>query len=234
MCRRILTPSSSLPNTEILFDAATASKQSFIIQEYDVLCGKCNFCFENSGNCRLRHLVAEYAKAYRDAPSKKSKMNVVHRIVDRILKEGGRFLLPNDDGSWSDGGRKHGKLRVGRALRDAVRGRNKCISRIQRDLSSHTEDYDTLSPDDCTTVAAAGSSGSECEGGIFLPKSLADSSPEFLDDIKFDIGDFVNDLAYLLEDEEDKSEPIMSYRGGSACLGQASVEKVSAVSSSIF
>jgi hypothetical protein len=80
-------------------------------------------------------LIAEYADMYEMALTKKTKMRVVMMIVDIVIARGGRFLINNNNGTWSDGGRKHGKKKTGCAFCDALRGRVKCISQMRERLS---------------------------------------------------------------------------------------------------
>jgi hypothetical protein len=75
-------------------------------------------------------------------------MQVILLVVNIVIARGGRFLVRNKDGSWSDGGRKQGKKKVGHAFRDALRGRVKCISEIQRAMSQDDSSIDTLDSDD--------------------------------------------------------------------------------------
>lgn len=65
-------------------------------------------------------------------------------ITDIVIARGGRFLVQIErDGSWNDGGKKVGKKKVGHALRDALRGRVKCMSKIlaNKRRAEHSDDW---------------------------------------------------------------------------------------------
>lgn len=104
----------------------------------DVLCGRGKTCFEHRGNDNFRNIIARHIDIYSKASTKKAKMQVVVGVVEMIIAGGGRFLVRKHsyDGDksqsyWVDGGRKQGKKKVGHALRDALRGRVKCISKLR-------------------------------------------------------------------------------------------------------
>ena len=136
MCRvQHITPTSS--HGEQLDEELQSLVSSFTIKPDDVLCGRSSFCFFNEGNDRFRRLIARYADDYQKSNSKKAKMGIVTHIVHIIMSRGGRFLVLGSDGStWADGGERQGKVKTGRAFRDAVRGRTKCVAKIQNDLIS--------------------------------------------------------------------------------------------------
>lgn len=111
----------------------------------DVLCGRGKMCFHHDGNDRFRMLIAEHADTYKQAPTKKAKMQVVMLIVDIVIARGGRFLIRTKEGSWVDGGRKQGKKKTGHAFRDALRGRVKCITQMRESnafINARSDDSD--------------------------------------------------------------------------------------------
>mmetsp|Transcript_18808 Transcript_18808/g.27815 ORF Transcript_18808/g.27815 Transcript_18808/m.27815 type:complete len:223 (-) Transcript_18808:319-987(-) len=115
--------------------------QSFVIKPNptDVLCGRGKTCFEHEGNDAFRKVVARHIDAYSIAPTKKAKMQVVVRVVDIVISQGGRFLIRNHVGGphyWVDGGSKQGKKKTGHALRDALRGRVKCVEKLRRESNA--------------------------------------------------------------------------------------------------
>merc|ERR1711915_546392 len=74
-------------------------------------------------------------------------------VVDIIITRGGRFLIRCDKDKvgegWFDGGVKQGKKKTGHALRDALRGRVKCISEIRAknsDRSSFSPQHAMIPP----------------------------------------------------------------------------------------
>jgi len=98
----------------------------------DVLCGRGKICFDHKGNDGFRELIAKYADPYRTSSTKKAKMQVIMNVVNIVTAKGGRFLVKNKeevDQPWVDGGIKQGKKKTGHALRDALRGRVKCITK---------------------------------------------------------------------------------------------------------
>mmetsp|Transcript_11445 Transcript_11445/g.17588 ORF Transcript_11445/g.17588 Transcript_11445/m.17588 type:complete len:238 (-) Transcript_11445:118-831(-) len=101
----------------------------------DVLCGRGKMAFDHIGNDCFRVLISRAVDAYQAAPTKKSKTDVIHQIVDTVYARGGRFLI-NKNGQWIDGGIEQGKKKTGYALRDAARGRVKCIFEPASNLKS--------------------------------------------------------------------------------------------------
>eukprot|EP00547_Thalassionema_nitzschioides_P017220 CAMPEP_0194242946 /NCGR_PEP_ID=MMETSP0158-20130606/8326_1 /TAXON_ID=33649 /ORGANISM="Thalassionema nitzschioides, Strain L26-B" /LENGTH=242 /DNA_ID=CAMNT_0038978133 /DNA_START=137 /DNA_END=865 /DNA_ORIENTATION=- len=100
----------------------------------DVLCGRGKICFEHKGNDSFRMLIAQHVDSYENSASKKAKMDVIMQVVDTVITRGGRFLVRDKEkagGVWIDGGVKQGKKKTGHALRDALRGRVKCISEMR-------------------------------------------------------------------------------------------------------
>mmetsp|Transcript_16786 Transcript_16786/g.25369 ORF Transcript_16786/g.25369 Transcript_16786/m.25369 type:complete len:264 (+) Transcript_16786:154-945(+) len=117
----------------------------------DVLCGRGKACFDHVGNDSFRLLIAQHVDSYENAPSKKAKMDVIMQVVDVVVSRGGRFLLKNNKEKevvWIDGGVKQGKKKTGHALRDALRGRVKCISELRAHHNHHHSEYH---PQDITT-----------------------------------------------------------------------------------
>ena len=118
----------------------------------DVLSGRSMMCFRHEGNDRFRMLIAEHADTYKMSSTKTARMDVVALVVDIVIARGGRFLVPYNFGTWLDGGRKLGKKKAGYALRDALRGRIKCITEMREvnaqvlrntsNDSSHSSAYD--------------------------------------------------------------------------------------------
>lgn len=132
----------------------------------DVLCGRGKTCFEHQGNDDFRKVVAQHIDAYNIAPTKKAKMQVVVKVVDIIISRGGRFLIrkSNQGGPrhWVDGGRKQGKKKTGHALRDALRGRVKCVAklRVENDLSK------MIFPSQIMSLNYTASSSTNCDSSL--------------------------------------------------------------------
>lgn len=99
----------------------------------DVLCGRGKSTFRHEGNQRFRELIGEHADTYKMATTKKQKMQVIVLITDIIIARGGRFMVSDNKNHWVNAGAKHGRKKVGHSLRDALRGRSKCIGRIIND-----------------------------------------------------------------------------------------------------
>jgi hypothetical protein len=110
----------------------------------DVLCGRGKMRFHHEGNDSFRMLIAEHSETYKMAPTKKLKMQVVALVVDVVFSRGGRFLIQTTDGSWVDGGKKQGKVKTGHAMRDALRGKVKCITRMRE---SHAQERRDMNDD---------------------------------------------------------------------------------------
>ena len=127
----------------------------------DVLSGRSMMCFRHEGNDRFRMLIAEHADTYKMSSTKTARMDVVALVVDIVIARGGRFLVPYNFGTWLDGGRKLGKKKAGYALRDALRGRIKCITEMREvnaqvlrntsNDSSHSSAYDRSEEFDLNT-----------------------------------------------------------------------------------
>lgn len=116
----------------------------------DVLCGRGKMCFHHEGNDSFRMLIAEHVDTYKMAPTKKLKMQVVACVVDLVVARGGRFMIQNKDGSWVDGGRKQGKKKTGHAMRDALRGRVKCITQMRENNALASRNNDESSHSSCS------------------------------------------------------------------------------------
>jgi hypothetical protein len=98
--------------------------------EHDVLCGRSKYCYHHTGNQTFRKLIADNLEAYKSAPTKKLKMQIVMTIVDTVNSRGGRFLMQDSQGRWKNGGKTLAKKKAGNALRDAQRGRIKLRTSI--------------------------------------------------------------------------------------------------------
>jgi hypothetical protein len=65
----------------------------------DVLFGRGKTNQEHSGNVVMRNIIAEYIPAYRVA-TKPEKGRIPLQVVQRIKREGGRFLKRDTDHGW--------------------------------------------------------------------------------------------------------------------------------------
>jgi hypothetical protein len=113
--------------------------------KHDVLSGKSKYCFRHSGNQTFRVLIAENVTAYKMAPTKKLKMQIVITVADTVLFQGGRFLTLDSQGCWKDGGLALGKKKVGNAFRDAQRGRLKLTKNACNDGNVCVESHGSSS-----------------------------------------------------------------------------------------
>lgn len=180
----------------------------------DVLCGRGKTCFEHEGNDAFRKVVARHVDAYNMAPTKKAKMQVVVRVVDIVISQGGRFLVRHRGGGsphycWMDGGCKQGKKKAGHALRDALRGRVKCVEKLRREsnasptmLPKPTLDYSTSGE-----FTSDSSLDSQDDNDAFFYECLDSlNSDEFrlkCDDLKFDNEENSMELESSLEPEKE-------------------------------
>jgi hypothetical protein len=98
--------------------------------EHDVLCGRSKYSYHHTGNQTFRKVIADNLAAYKSAPAKKFKMQIVMAIVDNVTSRGGRFLMQNSQGRWKNGDKTLAKKKAGNALRDAQRGRIKLATNI--------------------------------------------------------------------------------------------------------
>ena len=142
----------------------------------DVLCGRGKTCFEHEGNNAFRKIVAQHIDAYSCALTKKAKMQVVVRVVDIVLSQGGRFLVRNRGSPhyWVDGGSKQGKKKAGHALRDALRGRVKCVEklRMENNMSKPVIPIPALSYSSSEDFASDSSLDSHDETDAFFNECL--------------------------------------------------------------
>mmetsp|Transcript_26859 Transcript_26859/g.40652 ORF Transcript_26859/g.40652 Transcript_26859/m.40652 type:complete len:217 (+) Transcript_26859:264-914(+) len=142
----------------------------------DVLCGRGKTCFEHEGNNAFRKIVAQHIDAYSCALTKKAKMQVVVRVVDIVLSQGGRFLVRNRGSPhyWVDGGSKQGKKKAGHALRDALRGRVKCVEklRMESNMSKSMIPIPTLTYSSSEEFASDSSLDSHNETDAFFNECL--------------------------------------------------------------
>jgi hypothetical protein len=83
------------------------------------------------GNKRFREMVAASLDEYIEAGNRFEKSLVIHRIVDQIQAEGGRFLKKDTRvGKWCELTQQQSKEKVGHAIRDAA---NLYLSRQQKE-----------------------------------------------------------------------------------------------------
>jgi hypothetical protein len=90
------------------------------VQPKDVLCGRDRRAHNHPGNKRFRSIVQSYRERYQSAPRREDKNRITNEIIQRVLREGGRFLrLEEETGQWVlvDASGAHDK--VSHALRSA-------------------------------------------------------------------------------------------------------------------
>jgi hypothetical protein len=93
---------------------------SSTVQPKDVLCGRDRRAHNHPGNKRFRSIVQSYREKYQSAPRREDKNRITNEIIQRVLREGGRFLrLEEETGQWVlvDSSGAHDK--VSHALRSA-------------------------------------------------------------------------------------------------------------------
>jgi hypothetical protein len=137
-------------SSQICTNKAFVHTMSILPCEHDVLCGRSKYCFRHPGNERFRALIAENIEAYKSAPTKKLKMQLVTTIVGTVISQGGRFLSQDSQGQWKNGDINLGKKKTGNALRDAQRGRIR---------------FKTNAPNDCNLNSATHVTRSQEESG---------------------------------------------------------------------
>jgi uncharacterized protein (DUF779 family) len=146
------------PQLELGQQVEATSSNSMKIEipkKTDVLCGRGKMRFHHEGNDSFRMLIAEHSETYKMAPTKKLKMQVVELVVDVVFSRGGRFLIQVADGSWVDGGKKQGKVKTGHAMRDALRGK---VKRITKMRESHAQELRDTSDDPSYSSSSLSSS----------------------------------------------------------------------------
>lgn len=117
------------PQQELGFEDITSNSITIATpRKADVLCGRGKVRFHHEGNESFRMLIAEHLEMYKMATTKKLKMQVIELVVDFAIARGGRFLIQITEDTWVDGGIKQGKKKAGRAMRDALKGKVKCIT----------------------------------------------------------------------------------------------------------
>jgi hypothetical protein len=96
------------------------SAVSSTVQPKDVLCGRDRRAHNHPGNKRFRTIVQSYREKYQNAPRREDKNRITNEIIQRVLRDGGRFLrLEEETGEWVlvDSAGAHDK--VSHALRSA-------------------------------------------------------------------------------------------------------------------
>lgn len=84
----------------------------------DILCGRGGSSNPHSGNCNFRRLIAANRAQY-SSLTKKQKIQLARRIVDRIHGSGGRFLAKDTaSGCWYDVGVSRSVEKTSQALRE--------------------------------------------------------------------------------------------------------------------
>ncbi|GKY94919.1 hypothetical protein MPSEU_000456800 [Mayamaea pseudoterrestris] len=116
------------------------------VRRSDVLCGRGKTSFNHSGNKWFRDAVSGSMDDYLRAENRFEKSLVVHNIMDRVKKEGGRFLKKDHHiNKWVELSEPQAKEKVGHAVRDAVNaleGRKKKCKRIEGLSSSRGGESD--------------------------------------------------------------------------------------------
>jgi hypothetical protein len=108
----------------------------------DVLCGRGGLTNSHCGNRRFRHIVAEYQQQYLNAKKKEKKL-ISHQIVERVVKNGGRFLKRSaDSGIWAEVTPKKAVEKTSQALREGLDVKHKTIrpEKILRQNSNGSEE----------------------------------------------------------------------------------------------
>lgn len=112
--------------------------RSVIPTENDVLCGRGTVSFQHEGNQSFRFLIAYHIPNYQKAQTKKDKMILVNHITHLIFKRGGRFLRPQGSTPlWYAMGLRDSRRKVGHSLRDAAKGKIKCVKALSEAIDKH-------------------------------------------------------------------------------------------------
>jgi hypothetical protein len=67
----------------------------YVLNEYDVICGRGVTCYNHMGNIRLRQLVQQHVASYRKATNKYDKTLLLQSIIDQI-----RRITPTPGGGF--------------------------------------------------------------------------------------------------------------------------------------
>jgi hypothetical protein len=70
--------------------------ENYILNDFDVVCGRGRTCYNHPGNVRFRVIVKHHFQQYLDAPTKSDKTNVLQQIIQYIRQttptRGGGFV----------------------------------------------------------------------------------------------------------------------------------------------
>jgi hypothetical protein len=168
---QLLNAPTKLNNVGSLIPASSHQQQKreamphgYVPSDSDVCCGRGKVNWNMTGNVNFRKLVHASVAQYMQAPLKKEKTAVVVSVVDKIRRQGGRFLKQQQkDGSsdcWFDIGDTAARSKVGHSLRDQV-GRS--VSEAKSRLRQANKEQKRRAADaigDCDFDSAAGSTAS--------------------------------------------------------------------------
>ncbi|KAL3923907.1 MAG: hypothetical protein SGILL_001373 [Bacillariaceae sp.] len=123
--------------------SSSSSSDGNAIRQYDVLCGRGGLTNSHLGNKNFRAIVAEYQSEYLVA-KKKDKKIIAQRIVDRIERNGGRFLKRSAASDvWSEVTSKKALEKTSQALREGLDVRHKTV---RPEKLFHPRDSDEKNP----------------------------------------------------------------------------------------
>ena len=116
--------------------AAVPNHRNVLPEPNDVLCGRGRVCFEHEGNRKFRALIALNLQTYLDAPSRKIRTQLVRAIAETVQSVGGRFLIHDfKSNTWTDGGMKKAKDKIGHSFRDAMAHKYKVVQELHSQFS---------------------------------------------------------------------------------------------------
>lgn len=120
----------------------------FVPGPKDVCSGRGKRNWNHVGNIAFRNMVQSHVEDYMTAPNKNEKTAIVCRIVDKMRRDGCRFLQQNKQGLWYDIGDAKARDKVGHSLRDQVTA----INRGQAQLPSKRETKPPQQPAPTSTM----------------------------------------------------------------------------------
>jgi len=101
-------------------------------QNFNVICAKGRFAFNNTGNKRFRQIVKKYLEQYDNASNKNEKSKVVTAIIENVRIRGNFVKQDAKTGSFMPVSNRLTREKVGQGLRDALHMKYKSSSKAKK------------------------------------------------------------------------------------------------------
>lgn len=101
-------------------------------QDFNVICAKGRFAFNNSGNRRFRRIVQCHLEEYANATNKSEKSKVVTAIIEEVQRRGNFLRQDSKSGDLVPVTDRLRREKVGQGLRDALHTKYKSSTKAKK------------------------------------------------------------------------------------------------------